>query len=504
MSLVSNAFVIFVAAALLLYYLVPKKIQWVVLLVFSYVYYLSGGARYLFFLIFSTCITYVFARIVEKLQSNKEWAGKRKAAVVLGLICNLGMLGIVKYANFFVDNINALLRLDLSEIEVLLPLGISFYTFQSSGYLLDVYWKKVHAEKNIFKYALFVSFFSQILQGPIGRYHHLSEQLYASHRFSTKTLGYGLQRVIWGFCKKMIIADWAAVFVDAIWGDLDRYNGIAFFGLILYGIQLYVDFSGGMDVVIGIGNMFGIQMDENFRRPYLATSMADFWKRWHMTLGEWMMNYVFYPVSLSHWMVRFSKWSKKVFGKKTGRVVPIALADLIVFFLVGIWHGASWKYVVYGLLNGGIIAFSELMAGHYRNWKKAFHITGKERWYMFFAIVRTFILVNLRWFFDRSDSLSQAIYMIRQAFTHFEPNQILTIAAGREGVAFVPYALLIIAVGCVIMIAVGCVQERGVRIRETLSKLPLPVTVMIYLLLLIAIGCFGCTASPRGFIYAQF
>lgn len=256
--------------------------------------------------------------------------------------------------------------------------------------------------------------------------------------------------------------------------------------------------------MIGIGNMFGIQMDENFRRPYLATSMADFWKRWHMTLGEWMMNYVFYPVSLSHWMVRFSKWSKKVFGKKTGRVVPIALADLIVFFLVGIWHGASWKYVVYGLLNGGIIAFSELMAGYYRNWKKAFHITGKERWYMFFAIVRTFILVNLRWFFDRSDSLSQAIYMIRQAFTHFEPNQILTIAAGREGVAFVPYALLIIAVGCVIMIAVGCVQERGVRIRETLSKLPLPVTVMIYLLLLIAIGCFGCTASPRGFIYAQF
>lgn len=504
MSLVSNAFLIFVAAALLLYYVVPKKLQWIVLLIFSYIYYLTGGTEYLFFLIFSTCITYTFALAIEKMQDRKEWAGKRKAAVVLGLICNLGMLGIVKYTNFFVDNFNALLHLELNEIEVLLPLGISFYTFQSSGYLLDVYWRKVHAEKNIFRYALFVSFFPQILQGPIGRYHHLAEQLYTPHGFSVNTLGYGLQRVIWGFCKKMIVADWAAVFVDAIWGDLDRYNGIAFFGLILYGIQLYADFSGGMDVVIGIGNMFGIQMDENFRRPYLATSMADFWKRWHMTLGEWMMNYVFYPVSLSRWMVCFSKWSKKVFGKKTGRVVPIAVADLIVFFLVGIWHGASWKYVVYGLLNGGIIAFSELMAGNYRNWKKALHISGKEHWYIFFAIVRTYILVTLRWFFDRSDSLSQGLYMVKQAFTHFEPAQILTISAGREGTAFVPFALLIIVVGCVVMVTVGCIQERGVKIRETLSKFPMPVTVAVYLLLLTAIGCFGCTASPRGFIYAQF
>lgn len=504
MSLVSNAFLLFVLAAVILYYLVPPRAQWVVLLLFSYIYYLSGNAKYLFFILFSTCVTYLAALQIDRMQQ----AGKKKKDIkrflILGIVCNLGMLGLVKYTGFFIENLNRIFSLELHGLEILFPLGISFYTFQSTGYLLDVYWKKTKAEKNPFKYALFVAFFPQLMQGPIGSFGRLGPQLTASHKFSWEQTGRALERILWGFAKKMIIADWAAVFVDAIWGDPDRYSGIMLFGLVLYGIQLYADFSGAMDVVIGIGNLFGIQMDENFRRPYLATSMADFWKRWHMTLGKWMMNYVFYPISLSKWMMRFSKWSKKVFGKQRGRVVPIALADLIVFFLVGIWHGASWKYVAYGLMNGGIIAFSELMGGTYRSWKKALHISGKETWFHVFAIVRTYILVNLRWFFDRSDSLGQGFYMIRQAATHFAPAELLQISAGQQGTAFAPWALLIIAVGCVVMVTAGCLEERGVDLRAALAKLPLPVTVTINLLLLVSIGFWGAAAAPRGFIYAQF
>lgn len=504
MSLVSNAFLLFVIAAVILYYVVPGKLQWIVLLIFSYLYYLSGNAKYLFFILFSTCVTYGFGLVIDRMNEAGMEQKKIKRMLVIGLICNLGMLGIVKYTGFFIDNLNALFHLEWKGFEVLFPLGISFYTFQSSGYLLDVYWKKTRAEKNPFRYALFVAFFPQLLQGPIGKWERLGTQLSIPHPFAMENISRGIQRMIWGYAKKMIIADWAGVFADAIWGDLDRFNGIALFGLVFYGIQLYADFSGAMDVVIGIGNLFGITMDENFRRPYLATSMADFWKRWHITLGEWMMNYVFYPVSLSKWMMRFSKWSKARFGRKTGRVVPIALADLIVFFLVGIWHGASWKYVAYGLMNGGIIAFSELMAGKYRSMRKALHIKGTETWYHIFAIVRTFILVNLRWFFDRSENLSQGFYMIRQAFTHFNPSQLFMISAGSGGTAFVPWALLIIFVGCVIMVTVGCFQEKGHEIRKELSRLPFPVTAAIYVLLLIAIGVFGSTAAPRGFIYAQF
>lgn len=504
MSLISNLFVLFVAAAVVLYYLVPGKYRWVVLLVFSYLYYISGNARYLFFILFSTAVTWFCALRIDQMQQAGSAQKKIRRMVVSGLAGNLGMLGVVKYTNFFVDNLNLLFHMDMKGLEVLLPLGISFYTFQSSGYLLDVYWKRIRAQRNPFRYALFVSFFPQLLQGPIGNYGRLAGQLYGENPFSWEHISRGMQRIIWGFCKKMIVADWAGVFADAIWGDLDRYNGIALFGLLFYGIQLYADFSGAMDVVIGIGNLFGVTMDENFRRPYLAKSMAEFWERWHITLGEWMKNYVFYPVSLSRWMTRFSKWSKKTFGRKTGRVVPIALADLIVFFLVGIWHGASWKYVVYGLMNGGIIAFSELMAGNYRSWKKALHITGKEGWYQVFAIVRTFLLVNARWFFDRSDSLGQGLYMAKQAFTHFQPAQLFTIPAGNGGTAFVPFALLIIAAGSIVMVTVGCIQERGIEIRRSLSRLPLPVVVGIYLLLLVCIGMFGSTAAPRGFIYAQF
>ena len=504
MSLVSNIFLIFVLAAVVVYYLAPAKLQWVVLLVFSYIYYLAGGARYLLFILYSTIVVYLFARWIDHLQEKNADPKVQKRVVTLGLICGFAMLAVVKYSGFVVDTVNFLLKQNIPGMAVLFPLGISFYTFQSTAYLLDVYWKKAKAEKNFFKFALFASFFPQLLQGPIGNYNRLAPQLTGSHRFDWDNVTHGLERILWGYAKKMIIADWAGVFADAIWGDPDRYGGIIFFGLIFYGIQLYADFSGGMDVVIGIGRLFGIQMDENFRQPYLAVSMADFWKRWHITLGDWMMNYVFYPISLSGWMMRFSKWSRKTFGKKMGRVVPIALADLIVFFLVGIWHGASWKYVVYGLLNGGIIAFSELMGGTYRSWKKALHITGKENWFHIFQIVRTYILVNLRWFYDRSDTLTQGNYMVRQAFTHFDPSQIFDIAAGSQGRAFVPWALLIIAVGCIIMVTVGVLKEKGIDVRAKIASLPLPAAAGIYLLLFLLIGLFGSTAAPRGFIYAQF
>ena len=504
MSLVSNLFLIFVLLAVCAYYLAPAKVKWLVLLVFSYAYYTAGGIRYLFFILYSTVVIYCFALWIDHLQ--KKEADKKIICRVLvaGLLCNLGMLAVVKYSNVFVGTVNLLTKQNLPGLPILFPLGISFYTFQSTGYLVDVYWKKAEAEHNPLKLALFISFFPQLLQGPIGNYNRLAPQLGTPHAFDWNNISRGLERILWGYAKKIIIADWAGVFADAIWADPDRYNGIMFFGLLFYGIQLYADFSGGMDVVIGIGRLFGITMDENFRRPYLATSMADFWKRWHITLGEWMMNYVFYPVSMSGWMLAFGTRCKKRFGRKLGRVIPIALADLIVFFLVGIWHGASWKYVVYGLLNGGIIAFSELMGGPYRSWKKALHISGKEGWFHAFQVVRTFILVNLRWFYDRSDTLTQGNYMVKQAFSHFSPAQVLQIPAGSQGAAFVPWALLIIAAGCVVMVLVESRSEKGMSVQERLSSLPFPATAAVYLLLFVLIGLFGSTAAPKGFIYAQF
>ena len=504
MSLISNIFIIFVLAAVLCYYIAPQKLRWIVLLIFNYTYYLAGGARYLIFILYSTIVVWLFGLAIDHLQEKNAPAKTLKRVVTLGVILGFLMLFIVKYIDFFTDILNSVCRLNIPGVTILFPLGISFYTFMSIGYLLDVYWKKAKAEKNFFKFALFISFFPQLMQGPIGNYNKLAPQLITPHKFSWESITKGLSRIIWGYAKKMIIADWAGIFADAIWDDPDRYNGIVLLGLVFYGIQLYADFSGGIDVVIGIGNLFGIEMEENFRQPYLAKSMADFWKRWHISLGEWMMNYVFYPITLSGWMTKFSSWSRKVFGKKMGRIVPIALADFIVFFLVGIWHGASWKYVVYGLLNGGIIAFSELMGGTYRNWKKALHISGKERWYNVFQIVRTYIIVNLRWFYDRSDTLTEGNYLVKQAFTHLNWSQVFDIAAGRGGTEFVPQALLIIAIGCIVMVTVGILKERRVNVSEKVRSLPIPVAAAVYITLFLLIGIFGCTSAPKGFIYAQF
>ena len=504
MSLVSNTFLLFVLLALIVYYIVPARFQWIVLLLFSYVYYMWGGPKYVFYILFSTVAVYSFGRLITHLEETGASKKTLKLTVAAGLIVNLGMLGIVKYSAPFTALVNSVTGTQHAGLNLVFPLGISFYTFQSSGYLLDVYWDRVKAEKNIFKFALFVSFFPQLLQGPIGKFGKLHHQFFEEHKIDTANFKYGMYRILTGFAKKMIIADWAGVFADAIWADMDLYNGIALFGLLFYGIQLYADFSGAMDVVIGTARLFGIELDENFRRPYLATSMADFWKRWHITLGDWMMNYVFYPISLSKWMMGFAKHTKKIFGRRMGRVIPIALADIIVFFFVGIWHGASWKYVVYGFLNGGIIAFSELLTYKYRDWKKALHITGKETWWHVFMVVRTFIIVNLRWFFDRSDTVGEACHMIRCACTHFDPAQLLQIPAGSEGTAFVPYALLIIAIGSIIMVVLGTMQEMGKEPYEKVKALPDFGVFAVYVLLFVLIGFLGSTAAPRGFIYAQF
>ena len=504
MSLVSNLFLLFVLAAVLVYYIAPGRVRWIVLLVFSYLYYIAGGVKYVFFILYSTLVIYLFALLIENRRAAGADAGKLKRLCALGLICNFGMLGVVKYTNFVAGNINRLFSADLPMMKLLLPLGISFYTFQSCGYLLDVYWEKTKAERNPLKFALFVSFFPQIMQGPIGNFNRLAPQLYEPHAPELKNISRGVQRIIWGLAKKMILADWAGVFADAIWGDPERFGGLCLMGLLFYGIQLYADFSGAMDVVIGIAELFGITLDENFKRPYLATSLQNFWKRWHVTLGEWMKTYVFYPLSLSGMMKKFSKFSKKKFGRKTGRLLPIALADVIVFLLVGIWHGADWKFVVYGLINGGILAFSELMRGPYAAMKEKLHIKGTETWYYLFTVIRTFLIVSFTWLFDRSDDMKQALFVMKQAFTRFDLSLLGQISAGRGGTDFVPWALLILAVGCVIMVLAGVITERGVDLRERIAALPLPVNVFIWLLLLVMIGMFGCTAAPRGFIYAQF
>ena len=309
MSLISMEFLLFVVLAAAGYYLIPRKYQWIWLLLFSYIYYVSGGIRVTCFLLFTTVTSYLtgigMERVSEQECDKKRAKRKKKHIMAAALVLNFGVLGVLKYTNFAIDSVNHLFGARFDMLQLLLPLGISFYTFQSMGYILDIYWDRTKAEHNLFRFALFVSFFPQMLQGPIGRFSRLGQQLYECHEFRLETVERGFLRVLWGYVKKMVIADNAVIFVNAIFDSPDIYNGLSIVGVLAYSVQLYCDFSGGMDVVIGIAQMFDIQLDENFKRPYFAVSITDFWHRWHITLGTWMKDYVFYPVSLSGWMKRF-------------------------------------------------------------------------------------------------------------------------------------------------------------------------------------------------------
>ena len=508
MSAAANGFILFILISLIVYYLTPGKWQWVILLAVSWGYYIAENRIMVCFLLFSTLVSYLCAHIVSRIQSGSEdrKQGKKQARKVLiaGMLLDFGVLAVLKYAGFVSLNLSKLFHTDAPGFSFLLPLGISYYTFQTVGYLLDVYWGRISAEENFFRYALFVAFFPQLLQGPIGRYKSLSEQFFSEHAFSLHQIKSGLERILWGMFKKMVLSDWAAVYADAIFHDPDKYSGVAVFGLLFYTIRLYGDFSGGIDVALGIASMFGITLDENFKRPFFAKSLSEFWTRWHITLGTWMKDYVMFPLTLSRGMSRLGKNCRKIFGKKKGRLIPICISNLIVFFIVGIWHGADWGNIGWGLYNGVIIAFSSFFAQEYSLIKEKLHIRDKAVWYQAFMMIRTFILINISWYFDCADSFGTAMRMIKYSVTRLDPAEFMSISSGKLGTAYTPYALLTLILGCILLLTISILQERGVRIRERLSALPLPVEFGLCFLLLICIPLFGPMAASRGFIYAQF
>ena len=508
MSLISMEFLIFVGIAVIGYYLIPKRFQWIWLLIFSYIYYASSGIKILFFLLYTTITTYGTGRLLDRVNHKelpRNEAKSRKRRILIGcLLLNFGMLAVLKYTNFAIENVNSIFHAGISFQKLILPLGISFYTFQSMGYIIYVYWGKYEAEKNPFRFALFVSFFPQLLQGPIGRFDRLARQLYEQHSFDLLKAQYALQLMLWGFFKKLVLADRAAVVVNQVFQNYTQYSGVTnIVAVLMYSIQLYMDFSGGMDVVMGVAALFGVELDQNFKRPYFATSITDFWHRWHITLGTWMKDYIFYPVSLSKWMGKFGKWSKKAFGKKTGRVVPICVANIIVFLVVGIWHGAAWKYIAYGLYNGLIIAISSLLAPLYRKGFEKFHINPKSGAWHVVQILRTFLLVNISWYFDMAVSLSAAFAMMKSTVTGFSLATLTDGSLMMLGLDKLDY--MILAMGCLVVFLISFLKERGIQIRESLGRKPLVIRWAVYGMLVFGIPMFGYVMTTTGgFIYAQF
>ena len=495
-------FIIFMGIVFCLYYTVPKKAQWKLLLVASYVFYACASPLYVLFLVFTTGITFAGSRLIEKYR-------KRGKSILIGIaVILLGMVVVFKYASFLIKNVSALLgvfgcQVTSPTLRLILPLGLSFYVFQSLGYCIDVYREMVAAEKNFFRHALYVSYFPQLLQGPIGDYAQLSPQLFEEHSFSYKNAVFGLQRAAWGFFKKLVIANQISLVIDSVWTADTAYSGLLFwiFVLCLYSIQLYADFSGYMDIALGCSQMFGITLAENFETPYFSKSIAEFWRRWHITLGAWFKNYVFYPLLRSKSLSALrKKWRKT--HPYLANTLPNVTALFIVWLLIGLWHGADWSYVVYGLFHGAFIIASVVFAPLYAAFNKRFPALETNRLYSLFRIVRTFLIVTFGYVIFRPANLRLTHAILQQMFSGLGISSLLHFGSPNFkelSAAFIGFIVLF----CMDMYHI---KPRTKSLREVISKQAVPVRWCIYLLFVCSIlilGVYG-KSELNQFAYFRF
>lgn len=454
MTIVSLVFFLFTAAVVLAYYLTPLKFRWLVLLAASYLFYWFNSAWLVLVLLGVTMATYGIGLWIQHVNDKsaaflkgpgkdlsreerkvEKDAAKRTARriLTLGILVDLAVLIFLKYFNFLGENLNNLMHLlgvksdPVPRLNLLLPLGLSFYTLQAISYMIDIYRGKAKADRNPAKFMLYMSFFPQIIQGPIPRHGKLAGQLYEGHKFDYNEVCYGAQLMLWGLMKKLIIAERLAVVANSIFRGYESYSGpILFFCAALYGLQVYADFSGGMDIARGVAQMVGVKLELNFAQPYFSTSIEDFWRRWHITMGLWMRDYVFYPLSLSKFFTWLSRKSRKLLGQFVGKRLPAFLAMFIVYFLVGFWHGAQWKYVAYGLWNGIFIMSGILLENVYAKLRTRCGIREEAFSWRVFRMVRTFVIVSFGRFFTGAGRLTVALKMFRKTFVNWRDISCLT------------------------------------------------------------------------------
>ena len=525
MPFLSFAFVGFIVLLISVYFVIPKKYQWCLLLIGSYFFYAYATPYFLVFLIISTLITYIcgikLGQCSKKLETalndgeetlsreerkelKKKTEKRKKLILAVCLLLNISILAVLKYFNFFSDNITAMIHTFggsyvLPKVNWLLPLGISFYTFITVGYCMDVYRGLCEPQNNIFKYALFASYFPQISQGPINRYTELSHQLYEEHSFDLSQVKAGGYRVIIGLFKKVVVADRLAVYVDRVYGLPQNYSALTLLAAtIFYAIQIYCDFSGYMDISIGISQILGIKMAENFDKPYFSRSIPEYWRRWHITLGSWFRDYLYYPVIRSFWCKKLAKNLEKNLSKKVGRAAGTILGLLIVWFTTGLWHGASWHYVMHGLYHGTLIILSFLLAGLFQTIREKMRIKEDSRVFHVVQMIRTFILVDISYILFRSNNMQDACYIMKTIVCSMK------LSVGEIKQALIPFTEDNTAVaffGVVMAAVLGVfICELFDYNKKDLFKKHKYCNAVIMLVVILLFGMFG----QSGFIYMQY
>ena len=479
----SLEFLIFYPLVVLLYFIVKPKYRWTLLLVASYYFYMVWKPVYLILLIASTVVNYFISLKLDDIVKEK----KRKVLLYISLAFNLGMLFVFKYFNFMIDSINNVMGTEFNYLNLLLPMGISFYTFQALSYTVDVYKKRYLAEKHLGIFALYISFFPQLVAGPIERADRLIPQFHEKKEFNYENCTYGLKRMAIGFFKKVVIADRIAVIVNAIYNNPHEYSGGYFIvATICFGIQIYCDFSGYSDIAIGAAKVMGFDLMENFKRPYFSKSISEFWGRWHISLSSWFRDYLYIPLGGNR-----VKVSRHYF-------------NLFVTFLVsGLWHGASWTFVIWGALHGFYLVMEKVLEPLRANILNKVVFLKKEKILDIINIIITNSLVMFAWIFFRANNISDAIYIIKNI-----GNGILEILNPINvfkviNVGGLPKTDLGILILSIIILFIISLIERKLSLIEYISNKPKIIRNFIYygILMYLLVGSY---VGNSEFIYFQF
>lgn len=510
-------FIIYFGVTFVIYCLMPQKAKWCVLLLGSLIFYFISSKGHILLLLISSFIIYFsglgLQKINEKSIEAKKHASKNEKKIIKkkyskqkyivtahSVTALLSLLLISKYSGFFAETVNTLFPVNIKGINIIQPLGISFFILQAISYTVDVYNGKIEAERNPFKLLLYLTFMLTVVEGPIARYDTLGKQFNECKNANLESLSKGFTRVLWGLFKKTVIADRAVMLVSAVFDNSQSYSGFYIvLAIIFYTLQLYCEFSGVMDIMCGLGQMFGLTLPENFNNPFFAKSINEFWQRWHISLGSFLRDYIFYPLAFSSGIRKFNVKTKEKFNSYYANLIPTSVALFFVWFANGFWHGSGWKYIVYGLYYYILMMFGMFLEPMFEKVCTTVHINRKSNGYSIFQNIRTIIIVCIGMLIFRADDLKAAGTMFTSIFKATSGK------ASTIGLNKYDYAVIII--GVIALIAVALIKEKGTDIKEKIYNMPYPLKASLLMCALFSIIIFGAYGEGYGvvdLIYAGF
>lgn len=490
----SISFIAFFPIVVLFYFLIPKKVRYLWLLATSYFFYMCWNAKYALLLLNSTAITYLSGLLIDRCDRGGQPENRKKFYVALSFSINLSILFMFKYFDFTIENINFILRkwnlrVIASPFDLLLPVGISFYIFQALSYTMDVYRKEIYVERNFFKYALFVSFFPQLVAGPIERSKNLLKQINRTNDFSYENFRRGLLIMLWGYFQKIVIADRIGLLVDTVFSNVEQYEGGYYLlASILFAIQIYCDFSGYSLIAVGAAKVMGFQLMKNFDCPYFAESVTEFWRRWHISLTSWFRDYLYIPLG----------GNRKGTARKYVNI-------LIVFLVSGLWHGAQWTYIIWGGANGLFQIIGSMLRPLRKKIAKFLRVKEESVGHRIFKTFLTFTLVDFTWIFFRAESIHDALHMVKSILTVYNPWIFLDDSIYELGLSQKQFHVLIFSV--VILLIVDWLKYKKVNILDKLLeqniwyRWPVYITGILFVLIF---GIWGNSYDTQAFVYFQF